>query len=114
MADRDTVRLLISDVGGADGATFLFTDTEIDTFLALRADVRLAAALALRTIAGNEAQTQKAIKFFDLSTNGPATAQALRQLASDLEAQVDDDACFDIAQFGGDDFSRRYLRHWPC
>lgn len=110
MADRDTVRLLISDVGGQDGSTFLFTDTEIDTFLTLRPDVRLAAALALRTIAGNEAQTQKAIQFFDLRTNGPATAQALMALADSLEREVDDDGGFEIAELGVDDFSRRQLR----
>lgn len=108
--DKDRVRLLISDVGGPDGTSFLFSDDEILTFLALRPGVYLAAALALRTIAGNEAQTQKAIKFFDLSTNGPAVAKALLDQARDLELQADDDADFEIAEMGVDDFSRRYLR----
>ena len=110
MADRDTVRLLISDVGGQDGATFLFTDAEIDTFLTLRPSVFLAAALALRTIAANEAQTAKAIQFFDLKTNGPATAQALSSLAAQLEQQAEDDTTFEIAELGVTDFSRRHLR----
>lgn len=110
MADRDTVRLLISDVGGADGSTFLFTDDEIDTFLTLRSDVRLAAALALRTIAANEVQTLKAIQFFDLRTDGPSTAKSLAALADSLESQADADADFDIAEMGVDAFARLQLR----
>lgn len=108
--DIDKVRLLISDVGGQDGTSFLFNDNEIDTFLAIRTDPLLAAALALRTIAGNEAQTQKAIQFFDLKTNGPAVAKALMDQADALERQVDSDAGFEIAEMAVDDFSRRYLR----
>ena len=108
--DRGKVRLLISDVGGQDAATFLFSDAEIDTFLTLRSSVNLAAALALRTIAGNEAQTQKAIRYFDLQTNGPATANALLALASQLEQGASDDTDFEIAQMGVDVFSRRELR----
>jgi hypothetical protein len=108
--EKDQVRLLISDVGGQGGTSFLFSDDEILTFLALRPDVRMAAALALRTIAGNEAQTQKAMKFFDLSTNGPAVAKSLMDQASALEQQADDDSDFEIADMGADFFGRRYLR----
>ena len=108
--DRDRVRLLISDVGGADSASFVFQDDEIDTFLALRPDVRMAAALALRTIAGNEIQTAKRIKYLDLQTDGPACAKALMDLADSLESGVDADADIEIAQMGVDQFSRRELR----
>lgn len=108
--DLDKVRLLISDVGGHDGNTFLFNDNEINTFLALRTDPILAAVLALRTIAGNEAQTQKAIQYFDLKTNGPATAKALMDQAAALEQSVADDSDFEIAELAVNQFSRRYLR----
>lgn len=108
--DRGKVRLLISDVGGQDGGSFLFRDTEIDAFLTLRgSDVLLAAALALRTIAGNEAQTAKVIKFLDLQTDGAKTAKALLDLADKYEAQADGDVDFDVAEMGVDVFSRRAL-----
>lgn len=109
-SDRGRVRLLVSDVGGADGATFLFTNAEIDAFLTLRgSDVLLAAALACRTIAGNEAQTAKAIRFLDLQTSGDKIAKALLDLAVAYEAQADGDIDFDIAEMGVDVFSRRAL-----
>lgn len=108
--DRGRVRLLISDVGGQDGSTFLFTNPEIDAFLTLRGDdVMLAAALALRTIAGNEAMTAKAIRFLDLQTQGDKVAASLLQLADKYEQQADGDVDFDIAEMGVDVFSRRQL-----
>lgn len=108
--DRGRVRLLVSDVGGSDGSTFLFTNAEVDAFLTLRGDdVMLAAALALRTIAGNEAMTSKVIRFLDLQTDGAKLAQALLQLADKYEAQADGDVDFDIAEMGVDVFSRRAL-----
>ena len=108
--DRGRVRLLVSDTGGSDGLTFLFTNAEIDAFLTLRSsNVLLAAALALRTVAGNEAQTAKVITFLDLKTDGAKTAQALLALADKYEAQADGDVDFDIAELGVDVFSRRAL-----
>lgn len=90
--DAGKVRLLISDV---DTDNALFTDEEIATFLSLRqSNVHLAAALGLRTIAGNEAQVQKVIRLLDLDTDGAKLANALRSLASDYEAQADADADF--------------------
>lgn len=107
------VRLLISDVGGSDGSSFLFEDVEIETFLEMENTVRLAAASALRTIAGNEAQVQKRITFLELKTDGPAVAKELLALAKRLEEReeeaTDDDVILDFAQMGVDAFSRRDL-----
>ena len=86
--NRGKVRLLISDI---DVDNVIFQDDAIDAFLGLARenDVKRAAALALRTIAGNEVYVQKRIRMLDLSTDGPAEAEALRNLATDLEAQAD-------------------------
>jgi hypothetical protein len=107
--EQGKVRLLISDVGGADGESFLFTDTEIQTFLELEGSIRLAAASALRTIAGNEAQVSKRITFLELKTDGPSVSKELRELADKLESREDDDTVMDFAQIGVDVFSRREL-----
>jgi len=96
--DQGKVRLLISDIGGADGASFLFEDDEIAAFLALNENnIRLSAAEALRAIAGNEVQVSKRIKFLELSTDGPAVAKELRALAESLEEKADDDIEPEIA-----------------
>jgi hypothetical protein len=113
--DLDTavgqVRLLISDVGGPDDQSFIFNDDEIGAFLTLKdADVHLAAASALRTIASNEVQVSKRIKFLDISTDGPAVAKALHELADKYEEQADEDFDFDIAVMDVDVFTRRQLR----
>lgn len=80
------VRLLISDIGGKDGKSFIFEDDEVQAFLDERSGaVKLAAADALRTIAGNEAQVQKRITFLELKTDGPAVAKELNALAASLE-----------------------------
>lgn len=104
---KDKVRLLISDVGGADGKSFLFEDEEIETFLALALDedIRLAAAIALRAIASNEAQVSKRIKFLELSTDGPAVADSLNKLADKLEESVDDESEVDIATMALNEFN---------
>lgn len=112
-SDKNRVRLLISDVGGADGDSFLFSDSEIETFLALRGDVYRASALALQTIAGNEAQVAKRITFLELSTDGPATTKALMDLAQTFESKGDEDTDFEIAQLGLTPSNRRLLRGIP-
>lgn len=94
------VRLLISDVGGPDGKSFLFDDKEIQAFLDLRGTIHLAAATALRSIAGNEAQVSKRITFLELKTDGPAVAKELRELAKSYEETEDDDADFAVARLG--------------
>lgn len=93
--NRGKVRLLVSDTDTSDA---IFDDAEIDVFLDLRGDdVHLAAATALRTIAGNEAQVLKRIRLLDLDLNGPAVAQSLRELADTYEAQADSDVDLDVA-----------------
>lgn len=78
------VRLLINDTDEDQ----VFSDEEIDAFLALEGDsVKLAAAQALDTIADDEALTSKVIRSQDLSTNGSAVAAGLRARAKELRTQ---------------------------
>jgi hypothetical protein len=107
--DLGIVRLLISDVGGSDGKQFIFTDKEIEAIMGMREGIRAAAATLLRTIAGNESQVSKRITFLELSTDGPAVSKELRELATGLEAEEDDDAVFEVVQMNVDMFSRRQL-----
>lgn len=87
-SDRDTVRLLISDVA----LDPLFTDGEIDRFLSLEGDdVRLAAATALLTIASNETLLLKMIETQGLKLDGPSVARALRENAKQLRADANAD-----------------------
>lgn len=104
--DVGKMRLLISDVGGADGNSFLFVDEEISMFLVLRdEDIRLAAAEALRVIANNEVQVAKRIKFLELETNGPAVSAELIKLADKLEQVVEDDSDVEFASMAVTDFN---------
>lgn len=81
------VRLLIADTGDSP----ILSDGQISGFLTLNdSDVRYAAADALDAIASSEALISKAIKTQDLSTDGPATAAALREHADRLRAQASD------------------------
>lgn len=109
--DVGKIRLLIMD-NTLD--TYLFEDGEIAAFLAFESDnVKRAAALALETMASNEAYVLKRITLLDLTTDGPAVAKALRDRAADLRAQADRDeqadggGAFDIAEWVVDDFSAR-------
>lgn len=106
------VRLLISDVGGQDGRSFLFTDAEISAFLKLRPTAYGAAAMALRAIAGNEAQVARRITLLDLSTDGPATAAALLSVADRYDAIEETNSDIEIAPFATDHFSRREEGAW--
>lgn len=77
----------------------LLSDDDLETFLLLQADdVRLAAAMALDTIATNEALVQKRIKLLDLTTDGPAVAKSLREHAAQLREEADGDDDFDYAE----------------
>lgn len=104
--DAGRVRLLLNDV---DETAFVFTDDEIDAFLALEGDnVKRAAAQAIDTNADNEALASKVLKDHQLSTDGAKVADALRKRAAELRRQADqgdadsdDGAYFDIsATFG--------------
>lgn len=100
MADKDDVRLIIADTDSD-----YFTDAQIESFLRLEGDdVRRASALALETMASNEALVQKQIRILDLSTNGPAVAKELRERAAVLREQADDeDGGFDIYAWSDND-----------
>lgn len=98
--DVNKVRLLIGDIDDTDQ---IFSDSAIQAFLdlALDSNVKRAAAQALLTIAVNEVLVQKRITLLDLKTDGPAEADALRQLAKELKVQADDeeiDDAFDWAE----------------
>lgn len=105
------VRLLIMD-NNAD--SYLFEDGEVSAFLLMEGDVvRRGAALALETMASNEAYVSKRIELLDLKTDGPAVAASLLKRAGELRSQADRDdqieegGAFDIAEWVVDDFSAR-------
>jgi hypothetical protein len=82
------VRLLCTDL---DEVSPLFTDAHITAFLAMEsANIRLAAAQALDTIASSEAMVSKKIRTQDLQTDGPAVAAELRERAASLRKQAAD------------------------
>ena len=109
---RGRVRLLITDT---DSESYLFEDAEIDAFLALapESSVHRAAAQALEVIACSEVLVQKRIKLLDLSTDGPAEAKELRELAASYRQQADqieaaeEGGAFDIAEMPIDVFGYR-------
>ena len=82
------VRLLISDIDDADQ---IYNDEAVEAFISMALDnnVKRAAAQALLSIAVNEVLVQKRIKLLDLSTDGPAEAEALRKLAMQYRDEAD-------------------------
>jgi hypothetical protein len=86
--DAGRVRLLISDV--QDPPKQVFSDQEIAAFLAMKPRVLRAAALALETIAGDQALRSKVIRTQDVQTNGAQLAEALLKHADRLKAEDDD------------------------
>jgi hypothetical protein len=83
--DIGKVRLLIPDRVSADA---VFNDEEIETFLGVEGDnVKLAAALALETIAADEALVQKVQRTLTEETDGAKLAKALLDRASGLRNQ---------------------------
>lgn len=113
LPDVSRVRLLISDVNPLD---YLFEDAEIETFLDLDGgNVVLAAARSLEVIAANEVMVQKRIKILDLSTDGPAEAKALLEVAQRFrdtwESAVADseEADFEIVSLAVNEFTARQI-----
>ena len=86
--DEAKVRLLISDIDDTDQ---IFNDEAMTAFIAMALDnnIKRAAAQALLSIAVNEVLVQKRIKLLDLSTDGPAEAEALRKLAMQYRDEAD-------------------------
>jgi hypothetical protein len=108
--NRGKVRMLTPD---SSATSYVFEDDEIDAFLALEGnDVRRGAALALETLASNEALVLKVIKVLDLQTDGAKTADALLKRAALLRGQADTAEAaggelFDWAEMVVDPFSAR-------
>lgn len=98
--DVNKVRLLISDI---DIANQIFNDQAIQAFISMALDgnIKRAAASALLVMATNEVMVQKRIKLLDLSTDGPAEAKALQDLAKQYREEADMeeiDGAFDWAE----------------
>jgi hypothetical protein len=105
------VRMLIPD---HDEDNAIFTDEEIEAFLSLEDNsIRRAAAVALETMAANDAYVLKNMSLLDINTNGPAVSAALLQRAALLREQAksaeetDVDELFGWAEMVYDDFSAR-------
>jgi hypothetical protein len=106
-------RLLAQDT---DVAAFIFSDTEIQSFLDMSSQApMLAGAKALRVIAANQVYTLKAIKLLGLQTNAHLMGAELRAIADDYEQRYEqgDDGTgsmvgvFEIAETVVDEFAER-------
>jgi hypothetical protein len=99
-------------------AEAIFDDDEIESFIEDEGDWRRATALALETIAADEALVQKVMQTQEgLRTDGAKTADALlkraamlRDQAVDAEA-VDEGGMFDVAEMVTGPFSYRERIH---
>jgi hypothetical protein len=107
------LRVLIPD---NDDATYVFEDAELEVFYGLEGNsIKRGAALALETIASNEAMVLKVVRLLDLSTDGAKVSDALLKRAALLRRQADDGevaagASFDIAEMVFSPFGwREYL-----
>lgn len=104
------IRALIPD---NSATSYVFEDEEIEVFYSLEgSSLKRAAALALETIASNEAMVLKVIRLLDIQTDGAKVADALLKRAALLRKQADDeetaaDAGFDIAEMVVDQFTYR-------
>lgn len=91
--DVGKIRLIIPDMLEDS----IFSDAEIETFLSIEGgNLRRGAALALETLATDEARVQKVQKLPDFETDGKALLEALlarakrlRDEASRLDAKAD-------------------------
>lgn len=89
----ESVRLVRLLTGDKAAGEYIFTDDEIESFLELsKGNVYYAAADALDAIASNTAYTLKVLTILDVTTNGQATAEAIRASAAALRAKADADA----------------------
>ena len=89
----------------------LLSDADITAFLAAEGSIdKRAAALALETIASDNAMVLKVIKLLDLQTDGAKTSDALLKRAGLLREQAADEnytGGIDWAEMVVDDFSLR-------
>lgn len=83
------LRMLLGDTG----EVYLFSDAQMQAYLALYHDnIKRAAGAALLTVAANQALLLKYVKTDDLTIDGPKVAAELRLQAAawDSEGQADD------------------------
>ena len=112
-----TIRVLLPDV---DEDNVIFVDEELQAFLTIESNsIRRATALALETLATNEAYVQKVVKLWNLSTDGAKTADFLLKRATKLreqalEDEAREDTLFDYAELGYEPFGvvRRWVNEW--
>ena len=107
--DIGKLRLLIPDKESSD---YIFADEELEAFLALEGDIRSAAALALETIAANQALVLKVMRLLDVQTDGARVAEVLMARAALLRKQAEEEAIaagsgFDWAEMLTTDFAVR-------
>ncbi len=109
--DIGKIRLLIPD---RDSTDYIFEDDEITALLVMEGSVvKRATALALETIASDQALTLKVIKLLDLTTDGAKVSDALLKRAATLRSQADeadmaeDGGLFDIAELVPNEFAWR-------
>lgn len=104
------VRLLTGDKAADD---YIFTDDEMELFLELsNGNVYYAAADALDAIAANAAYTLKVLTILDVTTNGQATAEAIRASAAALRAKADADAANTIVCGVANAVTPQLPTHW--
>lgn len=104
------VRLLTGDKAADD---YIFTDDEMESFLELsNGNVYYAAADALDAIATNAAYTLKVLTILDVTTNGQATAEAIRASAAALRAKADADAANTIVCGVANVVTPQLPTHW--
>ena len=108
-SDLGKVRLLIPD---RQPDEYVFDDVDILALLEMEDGIKRTTALALETIASDQAMTLKVIRLLDLSTDGAKVSDALLKRAKSLrdQADVEDESGemgFDIAEMVYDDFSYR-------
>ncbi len=91
------IRLQIPD---NNSASYVFEDQELSALYAIEdSSLKRAVALALETIASNEAMVLKVIKVLDLQTDGAKTSDALLKRAALLRSQAAEQDDIDAAGF---------------
>lgn len=114
-SDVAKIRAMVPD---NQAATYLFEDEEIAAFLAIEGHIKRATALALETIASNEAMVLKVIRTLDITTDGAKVSDALLKRAAALRQQVkeeiaeaDEQPAIDIAEMVVDSFTWQERLH---
>ncbi|KAA3644554.1 MAG: hypothetical protein DWQ07_14135 [Chloroflexi bacterium] len=112
--DAGKVRMLVGDKDTDTAENQIFTDAEIDAFLAMEENsIKRAAASALLAIANNQVYVLKVMKTLDMMTDGAKMADSLRAMAEQLRKEASEEeaweegGAFDFGEQVFDDFSAR-------